>query len=139
MDGKLYRNFDAVHYTWAETNNAARLMVIMVMMINKTRKMIILLIILMTLAMVYLVQVSALFRIYREREVFACFGPFCHGGVPKLTYIRCHVFKQLKDATHASSQAGVCLQDDRGAPSHQMFTKNIQVSHFHLCCNSFFV
>ena len=55
FDGKLYRNFDAVHYTWAETNNAGRLMVIMVMIINKTRKMIILLIILMTLAMVYLV------------------------------------------------------------------------------------
>ena len=36
--------------------------------------MITLLIILMTLAMVYLVQVSALFRIYREREVFACFA-----------------------------------------------------------------
>ena len=50
FDGKLYRNFDAVHYTWAETNNAGRLMVIMVMMMNKTRKMMILLIFLMTLA-----------------------------------------------------------------------------------------
>ena len=138
FDGKLYRNFDAVHYTWAETNNAGRLMVIMVMMMNKTRKMMILLIFLMTLAMVYFVQVSVLFRVYREREVLAYFGPFCRGGVPKLTNIKCHVFKQWKDATHPSSQAGVCLQDDWGAPSHQMLTKNIQVSHFHLCCNSFY-
>ena len=50
FDRKLYRNFDAVHYTLAETNNAGRLMVIMAMMMNKTRKMIIQLIILMTLA-----------------------------------------------------------------------------------------
>ena len=56
--------------------------------------MITLLIILMTLEMVHLVQVSVLFRIYREREVLAYFGPFYRGGVPKLTNIRCHVFKQ---------------------------------------------
>ena len=94
FDRKLYRNFDAVHYTWAETNNAGRLMVIMVMMMNKTRKMIILLIFLTTWAMVYFVQVSVLFRINRERKVLAYFGPFCRHGVPKLTNIRCHVFKQ---------------------------------------------
>ena len=62
FDRKLYRNFDAVHYTWAETNNAGRLMVIMVMMMNKTGNMMILL----TLAMVYFVHAGALSSIENQ-------------------------------------------------------------------------